>query len=138
MIAFVRDCKHEKGPLIVLFNHFLNSRAEFCLIFSSFFGQWSFKKKCFWDLLTFKQETISSTGYFFFRSCLFRFCVKCLWEKDTIWAKITCKKKRRKQYWIGFVPLLETALEKVDKHVYLLLNLGEKTSLDNSTNCRVN
>ena len=28
------------------------SRAEFCLIFRSFFGQWSFKKKCFWDLLT--------------------------------------------------------------------------------------
>ena len=35
------------------FNHFLNSRAEFCLIFRSFFGQWSFKKKCVWDLLTF-------------------------------------------------------------------------------------
>ena len=30
-----------------------DSRAEFCLIFRSFFGQWSFKKKCFWDLLTF-------------------------------------------------------------------------------------
>ena len=27
--------------------------AEFCLIFRSFFGVWSFKKKCFWDLLTF-------------------------------------------------------------------------------------
>ena len=29
------------------------ARAEFCQIFRSFFGQWSFKKKCFWDLLTF-------------------------------------------------------------------------------------
>ena len=28
-------------------------RAEFCLIFRLFFGQWSFKKNCFWDLLTF-------------------------------------------------------------------------------------
>ena len=33
-------------------DHFLDSRAEFCLIvFRSFFGQWNFKKKCFWDLL---------------------------------------------------------------------------------------
>ena len=29
------------------------ARAEYCLIFHSFFGQWSFKKKCFLDLLTF-------------------------------------------------------------------------------------
>ena len=29
------------------------ARAEFCQIFRSFFGQWSFKKNCFWDLLTF-------------------------------------------------------------------------------------
>ena len=29
------------------FTHFLNSRAEFCLIFRSFFGQWSFKKHDF-------------------------------------------------------------------------------------------
>ena len=29
------------------------ARAEFCQIFRSFFGQWIFKKKCFWDLLTF-------------------------------------------------------------------------------------
>ena len=28
-------------------------RAEFCQIIRSFFGQWSFKKNCFWDLLTF-------------------------------------------------------------------------------------
>ena len=35
------------------FDHFLDSRAEFCLIFCSFFGQSIFKKKCFWDLLTF-------------------------------------------------------------------------------------
>ena len=26
--------------------YFLNSRAEFCLMFRSFFGQWNFKKKC--------------------------------------------------------------------------------------------
>ena len=30
------------------------ARAEFGQIFRSFFGQWSFKKKCFWDLLTFR------------------------------------------------------------------------------------
>ena len=29
------------------------ARAEFCLIFRLFFGQWSFKKKMFRDLLTF-------------------------------------------------------------------------------------
>ena len=28
-------------------------RAEFCLIFLSFLGQWNFKKKWFWDLLTY-------------------------------------------------------------------------------------
>ena len=28
------------------------ARAEFWQIFCSFFGQWIFKKKCFWDLLT--------------------------------------------------------------------------------------
>ena len=31
------------------------TRAEFCQIFHSFFGQWSFKKKWFWDILTFKR-----------------------------------------------------------------------------------
>ena len=29
------------------------ARAEFCQIFCLFFGQWSFKEKWFWDLLTF-------------------------------------------------------------------------------------
>ena len=29
------------------------ARAEFCLVFCSFFGQWRLKKNCFWDLLTF-------------------------------------------------------------------------------------
>jgi hypothetical protein len=43
-------------PLYFWFNHFLDSRAEFCLIFRSFFGEWSFKKKCFWDLLTFRRQ----------------------------------------------------------------------------------
>ena len=33
-------------------------RAEFCQIFRSFFGQWCFKKKCFWDLLTFKMHSV--------------------------------------------------------------------------------
>ena len=28
-------------------DHFLDSKAEFCLIFRSFFGQWSFKKNAF-------------------------------------------------------------------------------------------
>ena len=31
------------------------NRAEFCLIFCSFWGHWSFKKNCFWGLLTFKK-----------------------------------------------------------------------------------
>ena len=34
--------------------HFSDSRAEICFIFRSFFGRWSFKKKCFCDLLTFR------------------------------------------------------------------------------------
>ena len=34
-------------------NIWQNSALEFCLIFRSFFGQWSFKKSCFWDILTF-------------------------------------------------------------------------------------
>ena len=29
--------------------------AEFCQIFCLFFGQWSFKKKCFWILLSFSK-----------------------------------------------------------------------------------
>ena len=40
-------------PLYCWFDNFLDSRAELYLIFRSSFGQWSFKKKCFWDLLTF-------------------------------------------------------------------------------------
>ena len=34
------------------------ARAQFCQIFRSFFGQWSFKKKCFWDLLTFSWKPL--------------------------------------------------------------------------------
>ena len=34
------------------------ARAEFCLLFRSFFGQASFKKKCFWDLLTFRYNSV--------------------------------------------------------------------------------
>ena len=37
------------------------ARAEFCQIFRLFFGQWSFKKKCFWDLQTFSQDQPGST-----------------------------------------------------------------------------
>ena len=33
-------------------------RAKFWLIFRSVFGQWSFKKKCFWDLLTFSISSV--------------------------------------------------------------------------------
>ena len=35
---------------------YYEARAEFCQIFRSFFGQWSFTKKCFWDLLTFNRN----------------------------------------------------------------------------------
>ena len=41
-------------------------RAEFCLIFHLFFEQWSFKKNCFWDLLTFSKLTCSFVCYNFF------------------------------------------------------------------------
>ena len=34
------------------------ARAEFSQILRSFFGQLSFKKKCFWDLLTFNMPLI--------------------------------------------------------------------------------
>ena len=33
----------------------VEDKAEICQIFRSFFGQRSFKKKCFWDLLTFSK-----------------------------------------------------------------------------------
>ena len=33
-----------------------SNRVEFCQIFRPFFAQWSFKKKCFWDLLTFNPQ----------------------------------------------------------------------------------
>ena len=45
-----------KKAIIFPIQPILDSRAEFCLIFRLFFGQWSFEKKCFWDLLTFKLE----------------------------------------------------------------------------------
>ena len=50
------DFAKSKDCLLVFCISFINMlsyRAEFCLIFRSYFGQWSFKKKCFWDLLTF-------------------------------------------------------------------------------------
>ena len=34
------------------------ARAEFCLIFCSCFGQWTFKKNCFRDLLTFSMTEL--------------------------------------------------------------------------------
>ena len=41
------NIKVHKSPLFFQFKQFLDSGAEFCLIFCSFFGQWSFKKKYF-------------------------------------------------------------------------------------------
>ena len=35
---------------------------EFCIIFRSVLGQWSFKKKCFWDLLTFTEVNLEFLG----------------------------------------------------------------------------
>ena len=48
-------CSHVQKFYLTIFDKILPKlhRAEFCLIFCSFFGQWCFKKKCFWDLLTF-------------------------------------------------------------------------------------
>ena len=37
--------------------------AEIIQIFRSFFGQWSFKKKCFWDLLTLMVKSIKSQSF---------------------------------------------------------------------------
>ena len=32
------------------------ARAEFCQVFRPFFGQWTFKKNCFCDLMTFNNR----------------------------------------------------------------------------------
>ena len=42
------------------------ARAEFCQIFCSLFGQWSFRKKCFWYLLTFRKWPV----LLMFRKCM--------------------------------------------------------------------
>jgi hypothetical protein len=44
------------------------ARSEFCQIFRSFFGQWSFKEKCFWDLMTFWTVIGKQFRVFFWKS----------------------------------------------------------------------
>ena len=44
--------------IIFLIWPILEARAEICQKFRSLFGQWSFKKNCFWDLLTFNRSSI--------------------------------------------------------------------------------
>ena len=58
-------------PLLCWFHHFLDSRAELCLIFCSFFGQWSFKKMFlrFIDL---------------FRACLYHVSFLALWTMNNL------------------------------------------------------
>ena len=47
-ISFLEKYSYIKNRRGVKTNEILDkSRAEFCLIFRSFFGQWSFKYKCF-------------------------------------------------------------------------------------------
>jgi hypothetical protein len=43
-----------KGLYLFLIWHILEARAEICQKFMLLFGQWSFKKKWFSDLLTFR------------------------------------------------------------------------------------
>ena len=53
---------------------------HFCKIFSSFFGQWSFRKKCFWDLLTFSIPVIICDGGAY--GCAVDFFKKSSWSSD--------------------------------------------------------
>ena len=69
------------------FDHFLDSRAKFCLIFRSFFGQWSFKKNCFWDLPTFTFWQFSSTFGPFFRVCANALWFLILYSMTNYWRK---------------------------------------------------
>ena len=60
------------------------------IISCSFLGQWSFKKKCFWDLLTFKRTQISILCsflvffWFCFLSVFFLCC--CFWLFWCFWV----------------------------------------------------
>ena len=51
-LLFHKESSPEKYICISCHNYW-EAWAEFCQIFHSCFVQWSFKKKCFWDLLTF-------------------------------------------------------------------------------------
>ena len=68
------------------------ARAEFCLISCSFFGQWSLKKKCFWDLLTFSFGYHLSLDFLWFVPKLekqfpFKFLCTLCWPLNPFWLK---------------------------------------------------
>ena len=65
--------------------------AEFCIIFRSFFRQWSFKKKCFWDLLTFNWSINTDSKYEFKSKCsrIFVFSKLSLWNWDNVFFSFT-------------------------------------------------
>jgi hypothetical protein len=58
---------------LILISPILEARAEICLKLRLLFGQWSFNKNCFWDLLTFKAEKILVVGILGFVILLFAF-----------------------------------------------------------------
>ena len=71
--------------------------AEFCQIFRLFFGQWNFKKYCFWYLLTFKYITLDWYQKFHESHCVIWWQIKCAINKDKFlpswlqWVKIPSK-----------------------------------------------
>ena len=52
--------------------------AEFSQIFCLFFGQWSFKKKYFWDSLTFSRNFLGTVKNILFWGCSLRLAVLAL------------------------------------------------------------
>ena len=71
----------------------LEARAEICQKSRSLFGQWSFKKNCFWDLLTFNKWNKKIPTYTIIRTYTIiwqvKVCkVKTLWEGHKIWNNL--------------------------------------------------
>ena len=71
-------------------------RAEFLLLFCLFYVQWIFKKKCFWDLLTFIHGIYRSPIKIFhtiFKSQLHILDGKNLFSKTSTWIRIKKSKE---------------------------------------------
>ena len=106
------------------------ARAEFCPISFSFFEQWSFKKKCFWDLLTFNiHEKVINIIFFQANIFLVEDTHPIYWaHKSMLMADIKCldlllKSDITKLYqWQYFINQPGTALPtmKVDEIAQVL------------------